>query len=370
MKNLILIIFISICTYLIADFGYSLKRASYNKSFFSQGCIKNSISLGYEYHSNMKCRYKRIIQNIIEYDNEFKINNFGFTSSFDYQYLKNDKRRVAVLGYSMTEGNYIPVNWPSRITEISNGKLEVYNFARAGYFNLNLYSLYFNQLIKYDYDILMLPKIGANESQFMVFEERADGVYDGLFKNIPLNVKQYEHEYSNKLSLLYNFFDAKNDLSIMHRFVILYENIILGKKIFSKLFGDNSINDVGDDYKIIAGLINYPERFNKIYGKRNISIYLSIISDALRRNQKIVFYQDPQKGIAPSDSKKDKTYELYRWLNEIKPGSFFYYDGNDAFITEGVSDTKKYFFKNDGHWNQNGSDMFAKHLNNYLNGIY
>jgi len=366
MKRLILIIFVSLLTYFTADFLYSKKKAFYNISYFSKGCIKNSFIFGYEYFPNKNCRHKRVMKGYVEYDNFFKVNNKGFVSNFDYHFSREKVRRAVALGFSMTEGNYIKKNWPSRATEISKGNLEVLNFARAGYFNLNLYSIYFNKLHKYEFDYLLLPKIGATEYQFMVFEEKEDGVYDGVFKNLPVSQKNYDKDFSGKLSPMYSFFKSDDDFSLKKDFSILYKNLIIGKKIYSKMLTSNLVKKRGEDFRILTEFKNHPIEFDNLFGRRNVLLYLSIISDALRKNRKIIFYQDPLKGVKPELSKKDNTYKLYSWLKNIKPGLIYYYDGNDAFLSEGIDDTKDFFFKNDGHWNQKGSDLFAKHLSIFL----
>ena len=131
------------------------------------------------------------------------------------------------------------------------------------------------------------------------------------------------------------------------------------------LDGDQ-IKQNSDGYDILLELKKYPPQFDHLFGQRNVLIYLSMISDSLRKNRKIIFYQDPLKGVKPEISKKDNTYKLYAWLKNIKPGLVYYYDGNDAFLSEGIDDTKDFFFKNDGHWNQKGSDVFAKHFSMFL----
>ena len=367
MKNLLIIIFFSILTYLVADFFYTKKKASFNVSFFSKGCLKNSSVFGYEYYPHKKCRYKRVLKNHVEYDNQFTTNNFGFVSSFDYQIEKKiNSTKVAVLGYSMTEGNYIAINWPSRITEFSNGKFELYNFARAGYFNLNLYSLYLNLIKKFDFDFLLMPKIGATTKQFMIFEEREDGIYDGLFDNIPESQVDYEQNYKNLLNPMYKFFENKSSNLFGEKFFILNKNYLLFKKIIRALLKKEKVKFKKGNLILTKKLQDYPEEFNILFGERNVALYLWIIGDVLEEGKKVIFYQDPLKEVNFFDSQKDKTYQLYKWLKGIYPDQIFYFDGNDAFKNNEMSENKNYFFENDGHWNQKGSDIFAKHLFKFL----
>ena len=145
----------------------------------------------------------------LQYDNEFKTNNFGFVSAFDYalKKLNSSQKRAVVLGYSMAEGNYIPTNWPSAATDSA---IEFFNFARAGYFNLNLQRLYFNVIKNFSFDYLLLPKIGTSDRQFMIFENRETGTFDGLFTNIPENNDDYVSNYKSRLNLMYKYFSLEN----------------------------------------------------------------------------------------------------------------------------------------------------------------
>ena len=94
-----------------------------------------------------------------------------------------------------------------------------------------------------------------------------------------------------------------------------------------------------------------------------------MIDHSLSNNAKVVFYQDPNKGESPEDSRKDLTYQLYSWLKGIYPNKFFYFDGNDAFRNEGITNTRPYYFKLDGHWNQKGSNIFARQISKFMKSI-
>ena len=67
----------------------------------------NSIYFGYEYNENEKCRYKRIVEGQLQYDNEFKTNNFGFVSGFDYALKKLNSGQKTRLSWVFDGGRQL-----------------------------------------------------------------------------------------------------------------------------------------------------------------------------------------------------------------------------------------------------------------------
>tara|TARA_B100000925_G_scaffold61241_1_gene41134 strand:- start:1489 stop:2604 length:1116 start_codon:yes stop_codon:yes gene_type:complete len=367
MRNLTIIFSSLIFTFFTCDYFYSQKKKNFNANVFSKNCIKNSIKLGYEYFPNQKCRYKRVVKNHLEYDNVFFTNNFGFVSGFDYQIQNKDKvKRAVVLGYSKTEGNYLKTNWPTKASNDSEGKFEFYNFARAGYFNLNLYNIYFDLVRNFSFDYIFLPIVGKTDDQFMIFEKRKDGIYDGLFKNQPRSEEDFNSNFFSKMSLMYTFFNSYDSSSLSSNFDIFTRNYIIFKKNFNKLLGKNTSLRSLDDHQSNLFPGQEHHKFYKFLGKRNVEIFLAIISDALNKGAKVVFYQGLIKGKLPSKSRKDSTYHFYKWLKKKYPNKFLYFDGNETSINISKSDYKDLFFKYDGHWNQKGSDLFARGILNFL----
>ena len=370
MKSLIIIFTSLTISYLSCDYLYSMKKKSYKANIFSDDCIKNSIEYGYEYHPNKKCRYKRVEKNHLEYDNIFYTNNFGFVSDLNYQLEKqSDEKRAVVLGYSMAEGNYLKINWPTKATMLADSNIQFYNFARAGYFNLNLYNIYFDIVSKFSFDYLFLPTLGKTDKQFMIFQKRVDGIYDGLFTNAPRDQNDFDVNFHQKMSHMYTFFNSEEPEPYLNQFNITSQNYVLLKNHVNKLFSERVATDpLGKhDTSLISEYQN--SHFYQDFGERNINIFFAIISHALKKGAKVVFYQDPKKGKHPSEEKKDSTYSFYRWLKEKHPEEIFYLDGNDFFKKYTKKEYNDFFFRYDGHWNQTGSDIFAKGASSFLKKI-
>ena len=165
----------------------------------------------------------------------------------------------------------------------------------------------------------------------MVFHRRVDGIYDGLFTNAPIDQNDFEARFHPKMNHMYTFFNSEGPESYLSLFNITSRNYVLLKNHVNKLSSEKVVTQPLGKHD--ANLITkYQSRhFYRDFGERNINIFLAIISHALQKGAKVVFYQDPRKGKHPSEEKKDSTYLFYKWLDKIHPNKIFYLDGNDVF---------------------------------------
>ena len=200
----------------------------------------------------------------------------------------------------------------------------------------------------------------------MIFEKRQDGIYDGLFKNSPKSEKDFASSFSPNMNLMYSFFKASDTSSFSRQFDISARNYVLLKDHMNKLLAGETLPESLSKHRLTLTDNYKSDQFNKHFGERNVKIFLAIISHALKKGAKIVFYQDPKKGTIPSEVKKDSTHYLFQWLDKIHPHKIFYLDGNDFFKNFSKKEYDNLFFKYDGHWNQKGSDVFAKGVVEFL----
>ena len=134
---------------------------------------------------------------------------------------------------------------------------------------------------------------------------------------IYLKIDDYVSNYKSRLNLMYKYFSLENSKNILDDLYITKKNVDLFKRNF-RMMGRKETSQYEKVRFNNELLNNYPQNLVELIGERNINIYLKMIDHSLSNNAKVVFYQDPNKGESPEDSRKDLTYQLYSWLGICK----------------------------------------------------
>lgn len=310
-------------------------------------------------------RWGRITKGNFEYVAWLKGNTQGFPTRTDFGPARPDgsTRRIAVFGDSFSAGDYLDTNWPDRtqaLAEAGGGRLQMLNFSFTGVGLANWWSI-LTRLVaaqKYQLDgIVFLVFDNDLDRHFLVADHRASR--SRLWRTC-----QHWDPQTYPATLE----EAKTcSVTTQHAFVISdseYEQAlkgkwpasvprwelrpVLGKQIYTYL-------DRWSD-SLQAALFKTPG-FDPDQARLIEDIRRFVSSSKL---PVLVVFLPPREELVRStwenDPHRDETKAFAREIGAT------FVDGSAAFANLQRADIRKCFFPYDGHWNQTGSDRFAKFM--------
>lgn len=287
-------------------------------------------------------------------------NNYGFPDSKDFHPQKN-KKRLLILGDSFTAGQYLKVNWPSKVEEMQREQkqtedqdFEIYNMALDGGGLANWWLTLENVIKKdrFEADALLIMALNENFNRSFMWWD--DSLSEERRSRPPhFMYLDYQKDWDHR-----SFPRSRKDLGGFpaHLFHLLTPDQVQALKkgdfkiptqrsyqpyMLSRVLKWLSINKVDAEEPLIAKNEQKKmlEDFAHWSKKNRVPIY-------------VVFFD----GDHPDHS---FILDLLQ-ANEIKA---------EAWLTQNSQDASKLFIPLDGHFNQKGSDLWAEYMLKKINGI-
>jgi hypothetical protein len=306
-------------------------------------------------------RWSRFNNGVPEYVGVLKGNSQGFPSQTDFGPARPDSstRRIAVLGDSFSAADYIETNWPDRAQALaqSNGeKLQLLNFSLDGIGLANWWSI-LTRLIapqKYELDGIVFVVFEWDlERRFWVAENR--GTWQTWRRcpswdpqTYPATLEQTS-SCANRLQHTYILTDREFDEALKRKWPASIPRWELRPPLAMKIL---DLSDWWLDFARTRNPEFSPEQ------KRLIEDIRQFIS-AWQLPALVVFLPERDRLINSAwegDPNRAETMAFAKMIGAV------FADGSGAFANMSASEIRKCFFRHDGHWNQSGSDRFAKFM--------
>lgn len=306
-------------------------------------------------------RWTRINNGTPEYVGVLKGNSQGFPSRMDFGPARPDPSipRLAVLGDSFSAADYIQTNWPDRtqaLAEADGRKLQLLNFSLDGIGLANWWSILTRLIAPQNYEldgIVFIVYEGDLERKFWVAENR--GTYSTWRRcpswdpqTYPATLEQTS-SCVNKLQHTYVLSDSDFDLALHKKWPPSISRWELRPPLAMKVL---DLSDYWMDFARTKDPEFKPEQ------KRLIEDIRQFIS-ARKLPVLVVFLPDRDRLINSAWEGDPYRAETMSFAKLI--GAEFA-DGSGAFANMPPAEIRKCFFRHDGHWNQAGSDRFAKFM--------
>jgi len=328
-------------------------------------------------------RILRITKGDIEYYGKEVGNNQYFQDRDDWLPNKSNQSnsRWAVFGNSFTAAPYLEINWPD-LVEDQVDKLVLMNFSIDGGGLANWYSILTNIIESENYDIdgIIIANFRGNLYRgFTIADQSDNDKY--MFNRIGFNEKEWPRTRSEAVNYLnpssYAFYVDPN----------IFENILYKQEHWKK----NLINimmshgieynkgfkirlaGIDDVYSLAIGLLRkyLPDKYKTFLREMQYKLMYggSFSEEQLLMIEKIKEYKTKRKipiiviDLPTKSQLLEKNFDSHvgtlEFMKLVETNSYY----NFAKIAYDYSSTDEVFenyFPYDGHWNQKGSDKFAR----------
>ena len=315
-------------------------------------------------------RFIRMNEGVVEYIGTYRGNNQGFPDRDDFSPERStgDRIRIAVFGDSFTAAQYVEMNWPDRVEDLSRTapcSLDLLNFSVDGAGLANWWSILIRLVQEENYKIDgIIFAVYQNDlrRKFTMYEHRdyrshMFGRTDSWDpKDWPKTLPQacdYISPADSTYILSESSFQSVIDGSQRSisrrpwRPYFLLQIVSLARRTFednSHGLGDSSRRDVGksDGDSSLSEQISLVKEIGEFARTRALPVLVVRIAS---RKELI-------SGSPPS-------WEVCRFA-KLLDAQFI--NGDEAFRELSRKDIRSMFFPYDGHWNQAGSDRFARFM--------
>lgn len=341
---------------------------------------------GYRWIDDSVRIFKAVHGNVV-FDRTFKANNKGYISPNDYHYEKKPGVfRIIVLGDSYTAAEYIKVPWPERAEQLlqqNNDSLEVelYSFALDGTGIVNWHSIFFGEIAEhYEFDALIMAIYGDNlyRDFFMMYASSSD-VFGSYFETKPLNFSDFENNYKPTMwpvgtiisdSLiddgLKNEIFSSAHLKYNNKPYVLMRLHDLLRSAEYKWQRNNYINAMRHEDTIMDSGIQINQVIDNM-GTKKWHMLSDIMNYCSKNNKQLLIASVPHEEVVRINNYRGGKSKTQVELESIaKHFGILYYDAFPLFQSLSDDSLRNSFLKNDAHWNQQGSDIFAKGIVGYL----
>lgn len=363
----VLISFI-VLTYLFSEcISYSSKP--YIKAFgFNKRSTQFDPIRGYSWLGDSIRGFKTSMGEVV-YDNQFYPNNKGWIMDQDYTYKKKDstKKRWMILGDSFVAGIMLETNFPNRAQQILNdslgeGEVEIYSFGVDGGGIMNWYNVFFKEIIpNYDFDgIIVAPYADNLYRDFIVMVIDTNGLIGRMdsvdwSKNDSINVDDFKA--LKPYSCVYS--DLEIDRFLNQPFKVFDWPLTKQIKRLVKNFGRK-------DKSKSLGLIKTIEELNQKMGAKKFTQLDSIISWCQSNQKELILASIPSTWELKGELLGMKSPHRNEMNILAKEYQLDYFDGYTVFNKLNEKEVDAHWLNYDGHWNQKGSDKYAKQFTDYL----
>lgn len=313
--------------------------------------------------SEQGSRWGHIVNGKVEFVAWLKGNSQGFPSRTDFVPARTDAstRRIAVFGDSFSSGDYLETNWPDRtqaLAEAGGEKLQLLNFSLYGAGLANWWSILTRLVAPQNYEldgIVFVDFHNDLERKFLVpeyhgtrFSWRYCPSWDP--QTYPTKIEQTSAcLYTSELPILS---DSEFEGALNKKWppsIARWEvRPVLAKHIadYLDLWWRSKHKELPKPAGFDPGQARLIDDIRRFVSSRNLPVLVVFLPDEDRLVQS-TWESDPYRPQAMAFAKQI--------------GAKFV-DGSGAFANMKPAEVRKYFFNNDPHWNQTGSDRFAKFM--------
>lgn len=384
--NLILLLFSTILTYFVVEvlfyFVLQNKFEKFNlsqKTFYSANSVRADTLAGYRWQPNSSVRTIRYIHGVKVYDNVFETNNMGYVAPFPFVKEKPaDVTRIVWLGDSFSQGIFLDKSYPNRIHEMfgrDGKKVEIYNFSMDGGGITNWYRVFFNEILKLDFDHLVIASYQDDlDRDLAVFHAFPDGLYflrTPVTTTTSLSYSQLEKlAHEKKTSKVADLVDENASYEDKKIPFGLYIYKYLDSRFTAKF---NPVKKAPKQVVVEkdSGLLPALKPFEEKHGTEKMRELSEIMDTCARMNKRVLLISIPDIMMLQNLHETKYAAKNEHQKEIAAMATIFncsYFDGYDVFKEMSFEDImKNAWLRYDGHWGQNGSDIFAGKLYSYLN---
>jgi hypothetical protein len=329
---------------------------------FNQVHAKFNRNIGFEWSQQQATVFKYAGEKLI-FKNTFKGNNYGFHSSIDFtpQKLLNVKRWI-VFGDSFTDGYFLQTTWVDKMNEMyrkDSVPIEFYSFSVNGG-GVRNWNQIFHQIVdsNFEFDGVVFAVFGNDLMRdfFVLHQDKKQELYK-YYDYIP-SQKEVDFDLKNSLN---------SNLDYIHLFKkkVIYTsricNFIL-RKLLNKKYRDfykNEQSGLQNEFIMSNDTVEISEEYLEKKYKKNFALFMAFINTLKIQNKQVALLSIPELDGLNMNVNGQLTQiqkELIWIANQQKLG---FIDGYQLMINSKIKSLDSFYFKNDGHWNQLGSNEFA-----------
>lgn len=335
-------------------------------------------------------RIARIVKDEFVFDQTFTPNNAGYISSRDYTHKKTapDIKRIIVFGDSFTAAEFNPVPWPDRVQEMLENHsgpakdIELYSFAVNGAGLFNWHSIFFNDVIpNYEFDAVLVASFGDDLARpFSILHYDGPTAYIGRFPTRPKSDADFFENYFSRMDR--HRVEVASDAEIDQMLADLNKSwqwpgikVRVIPYLKSQWRRRQALQDALD-YLASAGSLSdgeelYPvDEIERTYGVQQINLLREMIDYCHEKDIPVILASVPTRTGARNvalEGGVQKTIHEQEIESLAHHLGTMHFDGYAPFaVVEPEDIDQLYWLKNDGHWNQAGSDLFALGIEKFL----
>lgn len=360
--------------------GYHNLTSSPDIFIVTKDILRPDTITGYRYlPGEKKQAYFSNSQTVFE--TTFNINSSGYPSLSNFQKTKNTTgKRYLVLGDSFSAETYNGTNWADELNkemgkDSANGS-EFYSFSLEGIGVPTWYNMFFKEIVPgYEFDAVILPIYFEDLNRPHVVMREKDNTVQCVFTETlpPNNVPALDYAFSNSMTLAVtttaeNFSRTKDSLRhIRKNFTdfkfTLTDNYLTPAlaKVITHFNHYNSAAEMPTERAI--DIVLGGER-----GKENLQILGEIIAYCKKDHKQIIICSVPDNMVVDVSNANCEVNEDKLIAALAKHFDVPFFSGYKCFSNVPASEVKQYFHP-DGHWNRQGSHIFASGLKRYLEKV-
>lgn len=320
---------------------------------------------------------------VLVYDHMSHINNQGWFSANDYVPQKRAGiKRFAVLGDSFSSGFNIANPW-SDLASDRMDSVELYNFSLEGIGISNWYLIYFNEILRYQFDGLIIATsneqfgISDMDRKLMIMHSANRATYIGQYDTLPAPndfdsqlpqmikgyalvpneeieevICKYQPNCKEKLSL------PPVDLYFLRTSIVVFKQLGAYFKLEQEFENHKTeMNNRFPDSKKMKTFKGFGQKYPYA------SLLQNIITHCQQTGKEVILASIPDiSGVRDTMLAKRTINEM-----EVLAQTFNlpYYNGFTCFDGMPSSEVDKYYYQYDLHWNQKGATLFAGRFANW-----
>jgi hypothetical protein len=318
------------------------------------------------------------------YNHISHINEQGWFSIKDYKKQKrNNVKRYAVLGDSFSSGFNIPCAWPDAASSTLDS-IELYNFSLEGIGVSNWHLIYFNEIVKYDFDGIIIAAsneqygVSDMDRKLMIMHSGKEVTYIGQYDTVPSpsifynQLGQMTEGYAlmseNRMKQVICRYNSNCEDELELPVLDLYF-LRTAITVFRQLGAYFELEQDFEEYK--AELV---ERFPDSMPMQDLKdfkrkypaskLLQNIVDHCKQTGKEVILVSIPDlSGVRDSGLAARNTIEMQVLAKEFKVA---YFNGYSCFTGMSEKDVNDHYYQHDLHWNQKGANLFSFRFSSWL----
>lgn len=365
--NWIFSIAIMMWIYPLGELVLYLKSKPQQVTGYNKESAEPDFVRGYRWTAR-KIRYFKTASGETIFDNYFSTNEQGWVMDNDYQYQKSGDgtKRWMLFGDSFSTGIMLDTNLPNRIQESMNrdslSHSEIYSFAVDGGGIMNWHRTFFKEVVpNYEFDGVVIA----------VFE-------DNLYRNLMVQQVKAGNSFLGRTDTL-DWSTGIPDfitLPTVNKRAMVYSDEEINRAL-------NNPTKPPFDWPLktwLYRLIKTPktnldqqktaakniDQLKRKLGDVKFNMLDEILTWCKQNEKQVILTSVPSRALLSEREAGTKNWHQQEMKLISKNWGTTYFDGYDVFKGAEPGMVDKYWLKYDGHWNQQGSDLYADSLSKFM----